>query len=166
MKGSYYLIDCLKKLKNSNDYFLVIFGPAGTDFTKNISIPFFATGYISNQKILSSIYNLCDVIVNPSLIENLPYTCLESICCGIPVVAFDVGGTPDIVEHKKTGYLATPYKSEELVEGIEYCINNKQILSQNCLEKAKTDFDTEKIVQKHLEVYEKVLVYTKRRCFR
>ena len=154
MKGSYYLIDCLKKLKDSNDYFLVIFGPAGTDFTKNISIPFFATGYISNQKILSSIYNLCDVIVNPSLIENLPYTCLESICCGIPVVAFDVGGTPDIVEHKKTGYLATPYKSEKLVEGIEYCINNKQILSQNCLQKAKTDFDTEKIVQKHLEVYE------------
>ena len=69
-------------------------------------------------------------------------------------MAFDVGGTLDIVEHKKTGYLATPYKSEELVEGIEYCINNQRILSQNCLEKAKTDFDTEQIVKKHLEVYE------------
>lgn len=157
MKGTIQLLECLQKLPNKENYFLIIFGPAENSFLDNISIPFFSTGYISNQKILSSIYNLCDVIVNPSLIENLPYTCLESICCGIPVVAFDVGGTPDIVEHKKTGYLATPYKSEELVEGIEYCINNQQILSQNCLQKAKTDFDTEKIVQKHLEVYENVL---------
>jgi len=153
VKGSYYLLEALRKLNNPENYFLVIFGPITTNFSSKISIPFFATGYQSNSIIMSCIYNLLDVFICPSLIENLPYTCLESICCGIPVVAFDVGGTPDIVEHKKTGYLATPYKSEELVEGIEYCINNQQILSQNCLQKAKTDFDTKKIVQKHLEVY-------------
>lgn len=156
VKGSYYLLQCLKKL-DPNQFFLVIFGPVSEKFTKKIPIKYFATGYISNQKIVSCIYNLLDVFICPSLVESFSYTCLESICCGVPVVAFDTGGQIDFIEHKNTGYIATSYKSEELVEGIEYCIQHHDELSQNCLQKAKTDFVTKEIVQKHLEVYEKVL---------
>lgn len=157
MKGSFYLIDALKTLKNSSDYFLVIFGPAGSDFTKHLTIPFFATGYIANPVILSLVYNACDIFVNPSLIETLSYTGLESICCGVPVVAFNVGGILDIVEHKKTGYLSSPYKSTELVEGIEYCFENQNVLSKNCILKAKSDFNTQKTIQAHIDVYKDVI---------
>lgn len=153
MKGSYYLIEALQKLKNPEKYFLVIFGPASDAFTSRIKLPFFASGYVSNPNILATIYSLCDVMINPSLIENLPTTCLESICCGVPVVAFDVGGTSDIVVHKETGWLARPYKSEELAIGVEWCVSNYEELSRNCIEKSNRDFDKDQIVSKMIEIY-------------
>lgn len=153
MKGSYYLLEALAKLKNPEKYFLVIFGPAGESFTNKISLPFFASGYISNPSILACLYSVCDCVINPSLIENLPTTCLEAICCAVPVVAFDVGGTSDIVVHKKTGFLATPYKAEELAEGIEWCTKNQVELSKNCLEKSQRDFDSEKSLEAMIKVY-------------
>lgn len=155
MKGSSYLIDALQKFKNPEKYFLVIFGPVSDAFTSKISIPFFSSGYISNPVLLACLYSICDCIINPSLIENLPNVCLESIFCGVPVVAFDVGGTSDIVEHKKTGYLASPYDTMQLAEGVEWCLSQAEILSRNCLKKAKTDFDESEIIKKMIGVYER-----------
>ena len=157
MKGSYYLIEALQKLQNTKKYYLVIFGPASDAFTSRVHIPLFASGYISHPAILATIYSVCDVFVNPSLIENLPTTCLESICCGVPVVAFNVGGTSDIVVHKETGWLATPYKSEELAEGVEWCEKNKRKLSKNCLEKSKICFDEVETIKKYITVFSDLL---------
>ena len=157
MKGSYYLIEALQKLNNPEKYFLVIFGPASSVFTSKVSLSFFASGYLANPAILASIYSLCDIFVNPSLIESFGLTCLESIFCGVPVVAFDVGGTSDIVVHKETGYLASPYKAEELAHGIEWCVENGLLLSRNCLEKAVRDFDEKETVEKMIRIYESAL---------
>ena len=153
-KGGYYLAKALECLLNSEEYFLVIFGPATGAFTSRITISHFASGYVESPLLLSLLYNACDVIVCPSLIENLPNVCLESLFCGVPVVAFDVGGTSDIVVHKETGFLATPYKSEELAQGIEWCVENELQLSKNCLEKAAHDFDEKQTVKKMIRVYE------------
>lgn len=160
MKGSYYLIEALNKLSNPENYFLVIFGPAGVAFTSNVSIPFFSSGFISNQNILACLYSICDCIINPSLIENLPNICLEALFCGVPAVAFDVGGTSDIIEHEKTGFLATPYKPEELAQGIEWCSEHNEELSQNCLEKAKIDFDESRIIHDYITAYSDALKKT------
>lgn len=157
IKGSYYLLQLLQKLPVPDDYFLVIFGSVSATFTSKINIPFFASGFVHNPIILSQLYNACDCFIMPSLIENLPTTCLESVCCGVPVAAFDVGGTKDIIEHKTNGYLAKPYDVDDLLEGVEYCIENYETLSINCLEKVKKDFDNDKIIRQHLEVYDLVL---------
>ena len=100
-------------------------------FKKKYWLQIFTTGYISNPTLLFLIYNCLDVFVCPSIIENLPYTILESICSGTPVTAFKAGGNPDIIEHKYNGYLATPYDSSDLARRIDYCIENKSILSKN-----------------------------------
>ena len=157
MKGSYYLVEALNKITNPEKYFLVIFGPAGDAFTSKINIPFFSSGYISNTSILGSIYSVCDVVINPSLIENLPTTCLESIFCGIPVVAFNVGATSDIVVHKETGWLAAPYDIDQLAEGIEYCTKNNEQLSKNCLKKTKEDFDEEEILKSFISLFQNIV---------
>ncbi|MBQ9630710.1 MAG: glycosyltransferase, partial [Treponema sp.] len=52
-KGSYHLLEALTKLKNNEKYFLVIFGNASDAFTSKVPLPFFASGYVSNPKILS-----------------------------------------------------------------------------------------------------------------
>ena len=157
MKGTYYLKEALKQLNNSEKYYLVIFGPNGEKFADSLNIESFCAGYVSNTAILSMLYSVCDVFVNPSLIENLPTTSLEAICCGIPVVSFNVGGSSDIVEHQVTGYLAEPYKADDLVTGIEYCIQNQDELSRNALLKANRDFDEETIIKRYTAVYQSAL---------
>ena len=157
IKGSYYLMQLLQKLPVPSDYFLVIFGTVSAEFTSKIDVPFFASGFIYNPLILAQLYNACDCCILPSLIENLPTTCLESVCCGVPVAAFDVGGTKDIIEHKINGYLAKPYDVDELLKGVEYCIKNSAVLSENCLKKAAQDFNNNRIIKQHLEVYETII---------
>jgi len=157
LKGSYLLIEALKKINNCSQHFFVVFGKDEQSFINKIGLPTFATGFISNPYILAGIYNLCDVFVCPSLLENLPNVCLESLFCGVPVTAFNTGGIPDIVEHKKTGYLANCFDAEDLYNGIMYCINNYDELSYNSLKKAHTEFSNEVIVQKHIELYKAVL---------
>lgn len=157
IKGSYYLLQLLNKLPVSDDYFLVIFGSVSADFTSKINVPFFASGFVHNPLILAQLYNACDCFILPSLIESFGLTTCESICCGIPVVAFDVGGTKDIIKHKTNGYLARPYDVDDLLAGVEYCIENYGTLSINCLEKAKKDFDDDIIIKQHLEVYETII---------
>lgn len=157
IKGGFFLIEAIKKLQNRANYHFVIFGSHTPSFAGEIDLPTFATGFITNPHILSGIYNLCDVFVCPSLLENLPNVCLESLFCGIPVTAFNTGGIPDIVEHKKTGYLAKCFDSDDLLNGILFCIDNYDELSRNSLAKAHAEFDNETVVKKHIELYESVL---------
>jgi glycosyltransferase involved in cell wall biosynthesis len=156
-KGGLFLVEALEKIKNPDDFYLIVFGQENISVTDTMHISVFTAGNISNLYILAGIYNLCDVFVCPSLLENLPNVCLESLFCGIPVAAFKTGGIPDIVEHKKTGYLAEPFDTDDLYRGILYCIDNHAELSRNSLCKAATDFNADTIVRKHIELYEKVL---------
>lgn len=158
LKGGRYLLDALKKLPNPSEYQFLIFGRANEKFTRNIEIDALYMGYIGDPAKMAELYNLCDVFVCPSVIENLPYTCLEAICCGTPVAAFNTGGIPDVVEHKYNGYLAKPFDTDDLAVGIRYVLENKAALSQNALIKAERDFDSRTLVQKHVEVYESLLV--------
>jgi len=156
-KGGYLLLEAIKKINDNTNYFFVLFGNNNDSFAEEIVMSYFSAGSISNPYILAAIYNLCDVFVCPSLIENLPNVCLESLFCGIPVTAFNTGGIPDIVEHKKTGYLAKCFDIEDLCDGILYCIDNYDDLSRNSLEKARAEFTNEVIVKKHIEVYKSIL---------
>jgi len=156
LKGGYLLLDALKKIKDKTKYHFVVFGNVSISFSNEIEIPIFATGFITNPNILAGVYNLCDVFVCPSLVENLPNVCLESLFCGVPVTAFNTGGIPDIVEHKKTGYLAKCFDTEDLFNGILYCIDNYEELSQNSTKKAHSEFSNDEIVKKHIELYESV----------
>jgi glycosyltransferase involved in cell wall biosynthesis len=157
IKGEYLLLDSLKNIQNKQDYQLVIFGDNNNLIANELKIDTFSTGFISNPYILAGIYNLCDVFVCPSLLENLPNVCLESLFCGVPVAVFNTGGIPDIVEHKKTGYLAQCFDTKDLLEGILYCIENHDELSHNALIKAHNDFNNENIVQKHIDLYKSIL---------
>jgi glycosyltransferase involved in cell wall biosynthesis len=140
-----------------DDYHCVVMGNADNSLSDKIKMSVFSAGFITNPYILAGLYNMCDVFVCPSLLENLPNVCLEALFCGVPVAAFRTGGIPDIVEHKKTGYLAEPFDAEDLYRGIVYCLDNYTELSYNSLHKAKTYFNADIIVKKHIDLYEKVV---------
>ncbi len=161
IKGAYYLIEVLKLLQNKDQFQLIVFGSASNDFEKEVGIKTLFTGFQTNPFVLSNFYAMSDIFLCPSIVENLPFTCLESICCGLAVVAFNQGGVPDIIEHKRNGYLAECYSIEDFMHGIEYCVNNLSALQSYSHSKAIRDFDSEETVKKYIDYFEEVIGKTK-----
>lgn len=117
-KGAHLLIDTLNYLP-SEEYEALIFGDKG-EMSDKIRIHCNYTGYISNPQSLIMAYNAADVFVSSSIAENFPNVILEAMSCGLPCVAFNVGGIPDLIKHKENGYLANPRDFRDLATGIEY----------------------------------------------
>ena len=115
-------------------------------------------GRIFDQISLCLLYNAADALVIPSRVDNLPNTGVESLACGTPVISFDTCGLPDIVSHKKTGYLAKPFESESLASGIKWVLKQTpSLLSKNARKKSIDQYSYPVISKKYLDIYEKVL---------
>ena len=120
---------------------------------KHINVIF--VGYISDSHTLAALYSLADVMVVPSLTENLSNAIMESLSCGTPVVGFDIGGNSDMIDHQKNGYLAKEKDSEDLAQGIEWCLahNVKGTLSKNAQKKVMENYTIEKVSEQYKALY-------------
>jgi glycosyltransferase involved in cell wall biosynthesis len=66
-----------------------------------------ALGYVGNPHLMAAAFSAADLFVSPSRSEAFGQMILESLSCGIPVVAFGIGPVPELVRHGETGYCAT-----------------------------------------------------------
>ncbi len=157
-KGFIELVESLNLIKEPNIE-LVVFGSSeSTTFNKFT----FKTNYIGelqDDQSLVSLYNACDVTVVPSLQENLSNVIMESLSCGIPVVAFNVGGNIDMIDHKQNGYVAKAFDSQDFAHGIEWILKSSDYdsLSQNAREKVLKEFDEKIVVEKYISLYKSIL---------
>lgn len=163
-KGGDLLRDCLKQLSgmySEDEIELLIFGAEKKDdYTFDFPAKFL--GYVSEEVDLNLAYNAADVTIVPSTHENLPNTILESLSCGTPVVAFDIGGNPDMIDHQQNGYLAKPYDVFDLTVGIVYTLshNEDKNLSHNARKKVLDNFKIEDIAKRYVELYKQILEST------
>ena len=81
-------------------------------------------GHLHDDFSLRALYSAADALVVPSLQDNLPNTAVEAQACGTPVVAFNIGSLGDIVEHKRTGYLAKAFETGGLAAGIRWVLGH------------------------------------------
>ena len=165
-KGFAYLLKALKYL-DDKDIFLLIFGRTSDKTLQGIRQNYQTVGYIENEDEMSEIYSAADVMVTPSIQESFGFTCCEALACGIPVTAFGIGGLLDQIEHKKNGYLAELYNSEDLARGISYCISHSEELGQAAYKKAQ-QFSYEVVGKQYKELFEsaKSNYYRSDRCDR
>lgn len=82
-------------------------------------------GKILDAVLLADWYAAADVFLCPSLADNLPSTVLESMACGLPVVAFKTGGIPEMVEHRVNGHLAVQRDVGGLVAGLRDALEDE-----------------------------------------
>lgn len=158
-KGFPYLVQALEILSERQNYTNVtlgFFGRMKEEVRLPASFRVLPLGTIKDEQTLAGIYAAADVFVLPSLEDNLPNTLLESFACGTPVVGFDIGGIPDVIEHKKTGYLAQPFAAESITDGIEWVLSereNGRDFKAVCRKKVEDDFSPEMQAQALIDLY-------------
>lgn len=107
-----------------------------------------------------SLLPACDLFVLPSLWEGLPVALIEAMFMGLPVVATEVAGTPEVVEHGKTGLLVRPANSEGLARAVSSLIVDEAFrleLAEAGKHHAETNFGMSQVVDRYEEVFERWL---------
>lgn len=161
-KGLDLLLEALKILKNNreDEFHLLLYGDSKIpeDF-RGLNFEMTLAGRLDTEKQLVNVYNAADVFVGPSRQDNFPSTFLEASACAIPCVGFEVGGIPEIVEHKKSGYIAKQFDVNDLSEGICWCLenNSENALGIKAREKAVNEYSFEKIGEKYLNLYKSLI---------
>ncbi len=126
-KGIQYIYELLSKLTTvlpPSDTELVIFGKANK---KSVISKNYHTHLIGSQpeKQMPLVYSAADVFINPTLRESMSYTTMESLACGTPVVAFEVGGLTEMITHLQNGYFAPVGNTDELVNGLRWLFSSQ-----------------------------------------
>lgn len=82
---------------------------------------------------------------------------IEAMAAGVPILGWDWGGQAEIVDHRDNGWLAKPGDYNSLVEGLEYCLANRERLGRNAREKVLRDFTWSKAMEKYAVLYSSLL---------
>lgn len=165
-KGMGYLVDACKMLAQNNpemvnDTCVAILGGHAEEVMAEIPFEAFPLGYTSDTSRIIDVYNASDVFVLPSLSENLPNTIMEAMACGVPCVGFKVGGIPEMIDHKRNGYVAKFRDAADLAAGIHWVLNeaDKKELSDNCQKKVAACYSPQAVALRYIEVYNQALAF-------
>lgn len=157
-KGYHVFLKSLEYLTR-DDLEVVVFGANQRRETQSSPYKIRFLGVLHDDLSLCLLYNACDLMVVPSLQENLSNSIMESLSCGTPVVAFNVGGNSDMIEHKKNGYLAAPFEPIDLAQGIDWILNasNYEELRNRAREKVMLEFRSEVVAEKYITLYRQII---------
>lgn len=155
-KGFQELSQAIKYLDPKNVEF-VIFGDSNGKFDSDFTTHY--VGSLKDDMSLRILFSAVDATLVPSLQENLSNVIMESLSCGTPVVAFDVGGNSDLIDHKVNGYLAKPSNIHDFANGINWLIHLESIdlIKSNCRKKVEQIFESNLVAKKYIKLYESLI---------
>ena len=160
-KGMSYLVDACRQLARQYPQMVentgvVLLGDHADEVAAELPFEAFPIGYTTDEHRIVRIYQAVDLFALPSLSENLPNTIMEAMACGVPSVAFRVGGIPEEIDHQKNGYVARYEDSADLARGIHWLLNeaDRELLSRNCVNKVAQKYSQSSVSLRYIEVYQ------------
>ncbi|MBL4674832.1 MAG: glycosyltransferase family 4 protein [Mucilaginibacter sp.] len=142
-KGIYTLLSAIPQiLKGNSNVFFTFAGADQPSYKKNLSVKALMLnklsahtnhleflGQVGNTQ-LNEVFANADVCVLPSIWENFPNACLESMAAGIPVIGSRAGGMAEIITYDKDGYLIEPKSPGELANAVLKLTGDKALLQK------------------------------------
>ncbi len=120
-------------------------------------------GFVANEQ-LKTFFKRAVALALPSLEDNCPMVILEAFAAGVPVMAANVGGIPDIVQDGHDGLLFDPYDPSSIASAAERYLSDYSFARQmadNARIAAEGSYHPTLVGKQHLEVYEQVLITEK-----
>ena len=152
-KGGEVIRELASKYINSDTILITVGGEEKSYCDGHIVFP-----YIVNEKALVELYNLADVMVYPTKADNLPLVVLESMSCGVPVIASKIGGIPEIIQNNLNGYLVEDYQDVnsfiKILDEIKISPQKLQHLSHQSRERILNNFTLTEMIEHYSKLYE------------
>lgn len=158
-KGFHLAAAALARIKDLNPLVLLV-GRAGIDVRRHLpGLDVVTSGYVEDEQLLARWYASADVLLNPTLADNLPNVIMENMACGVPTVGFATGGVPDMVRHQQNGWLAPTGDIEGLAAGLRLAATNPDVWRawrNQAVSDARERYSPERFLAAHDRVYERV----------
>ena len=125
----------------------------------NKSVTF--AGSQDHETVLSFVKS-SDIFIMPSRYEGTPIALLEAASLGIPVIASNVGGIPELVQDQVHALLVPPDDPQSLAQAVKRIINDKKLaetLSANAVERIKEKFNIDRQLELTWSAYQKALSF-------
>ena len=161
-KGFDKFLETVNALKNEwhSDYEILIFGKCSENALTNIDVPYRYVGIITDEDKMVSAYNAGEIMLFTSKEENLPNMIMESLSCGTPVIAFNVGGVSEMIT-PQTGFLISPFNTQEAAHVLKGVFAEKIVLdaySENAQRFVAENFSNQSIVNASKSAYSQIKV--------
>jgi glycosyltransferase involved in cell wall biosynthesis len=162
-KGFKYLLEALQYLKKeypNQVYEVLVLGKADAAAIDQLPYPTHTLGMVTDIVALSQWYAVADVFIIPSLEDNLPNTVMESLACGTPVVGFQTGGIPEMVDDAQNGYIVPQRDSAGLGKSIFQVLSSHDRMAAfrtAAREKVLRAYTLDVISKRYLDAYQKAL---------
>jgi glycosyltransferase involved in cell wall biosynthesis len=166
-KGFAYFVEAISIINeqliinniDSDNIEIIIFGQAQASEFEGLPFKVNVLGKLSDLETIATAYSAATVFVSPSIEDNLPNTIMESMACGTPVVGFDIGGIPEMIDHEECGYLANYKSAEDLANGIFWTLfeSDYQILVNSSRQKVLNNYSEKVVAEKYKKVYKSLL---------
>jgi glycosyltransferase involved in cell wall biosynthesis len=160
-KGFDLLVDSIHKMKSwleEENIGLVSFGstdPFLEAGLSDIKVNKKFLGYITDEDKMSKIYSSADVLLFTSRIENYPFIVIECLASGTPVVAFSVGGIPEIIDSEELGITVEPFNTTKIAEAVKEILQRKSFdISDSILKK----YSIERCAEQYLELFSRIKI--------
>ena len=114
--------------------------------------------FLGHRRDMPAVLNACDAFVLSSLNEGLGLAAIESMACGVPIVATNVGGVPEVLQSGRAGLLVPP-NADAIAAGIIALIRDSAWRSALCeagLVRVR-DFDIANVVSRFERLYEETI---------
>ena len=111
--------------------------------------------FLGNLKSTIEVLNITDVFILPSEKESFGLAALEAMACHCPVIATDVGGIPEVIEHQKSGFLSTVGNTDDMTKNILRILESKSSLHSYKVQAGKRaqNYDIQKILPAYEKLY-------------
>lgn len=152
-----------KKMNQDGLIEILAFGPPQDDLDR-FFMEIRSFGYITDNAHLAKVYSAADGFLLPSREDNLPNTMLEAMACATPVLSFEVGGMPDMIENGQTGFMAPPFDSQKFGEKIlklAFVVDRDQ-MGRSCRSLIEKKFKLQDQARNYLGLFQDLLKGSKR----
>jgi len=146
----------LREILDPNKYDITI---VGLNQEQKDNLPEGINGILrtNSAEELAELYSNANVFVNPTYADTFPTTNLEALACGIPVITYRTGGSPESIT-PNTGYVVEQGDINGVINAIkEIESRGKQYYSDACRKYAEENFDKDKCFAKYIDLYNELL---------